>query len=285
MEADSILACSVRSCGRPLVRDARTYSCAAGHSFDRARSGYINLLQPQDRRSPAAGDAREAVEARARLLAAGVGSRLIAELVRLAGELAPGSCVVDLGAGSGEVLGALAAARGIAGCGIDLSVAAAEHAARSFPELTWVVANADRTLPVLSASVDLCLSIHGRRNGAEVARVLRPGGRWIVAVPAADDLAELRRAVLGVAPGEAHDGALAPEHLFESIERCEAREVQRLDRAALLDLLRGTYRGLRKSAAERVAGLDDLTVTLASDIRVLTLRDSPRPPPLRGVSG
>ena len=61
----------------------------------------------------------------------------------------------DLGCGSGELLGALAAARDICGAGIDLSTAAVERAARRYPALTWVVANADRRLPLLDASVHL----------------------------------------------------------------------------------------------------------------------------------
>ena len=59
------LSCPVRDCGLALAANARwaperTFSCPAGHTFDIARRGYVNLLQPQDRKSSAAGDAREA---------------------------------------------------------------------------------------------------------------------------------------------------------------------------------------------------------------------------------
>ena len=37
--------------------------CPRGHSFDVARSGYINLLQPQERRSRNPGDSADAVAA------------------------------------------------------------------------------------------------------------------------------------------------------------------------------------------------------------------------------
>jgi len=56
-----VLACSVRGCGLPLTRRDRALVCSAGHAFDIARSGYINLLQPQDRRSLVAGDSKTAV--------------------------------------------------------------------------------------------------------------------------------------------------------------------------------------------------------------------------------
>ena len=46
------------------------------------------------------------------------------------------------------------------------------------------------------------------------------------------------------------------EPQFELIERSVIREAVELDRASLLDLLQGTYRGARRAAAERVAALD-----------------------------
>ncbi len=172
------LACSVRDCGLPLDRRARTFVCPRGHSYDVARSGYVNLLQPQDRRSLNAGDSKEAVEARARLLAMGVGRALVDEVVQqaLALSLSERPIVVDLGSGSGDTLAALATARTIEGIGLDLSTAAAECAARRFPTLTWVVANADRRLPLLDGRVDLVLSLHGRRNPLECARIIAPNG-------------------------------------------------------------------------------------------------------------
>ena len=46
-----MLLCPVRDCHLALVREGQRVLCARGHSFDVARSGYINLLQPQERRS------------------------------------------------------------------------------------------------------------------------------------------------------------------------------------------------------------------------------------------
>lgn len=252
------------------------FVCARGHSFDVARSGYVNLLQPQDRRSLSAGDAKEVVAARAGLLTAGVGRAIVDAFVQCAAGLAlcDDPLVVDLGAGSGDVLAALAARRPITGVGIDLSIAAVEHAARRFPALTWAVANADRRLPLLDGSVDLVLSLHARRNPVECARVLAAGGFLLVAVPAHDDLIELRALVQGVGVERDRADGLLGEHdpLFTLVERASVRERRRLDREALLDLLRSTYRGERASAADRVAALASLEVTLASDVFLFTRR-------------
>lgn len=270
--APSILACTVRNCGLPLERGERTFACPRGHAYDIARVGYVNLLQPQDRRSREAGDARAAVEARARLLAAGIGRGVLDAVVERAASLdLAGDAVVDLGSGSGEMLGTLADVMPIAGIGIDLSTAAAAHAARRFPDLTWAVANADRRLPLLDERVDLLLSVHARRNPAECARVLRPGGALLVAVPAADDLIELRAAVQGEGLERTRADAVLAEHqpFFRPVDRFVVRDRHRLERDRLVELLRGTYRGSRTSAVGRIESLDTLDVTLASDVLLL----------------
>lgn len=272
------LACSVRGCTRPLERRDRTLVCGSGHSYDIARSGYVNLLQPQDRRSLEAGDSRQAIEARASLLAAGIGRTLIETIANRVGRLAMGRLkaaptIVDLGCGSGDALAALTG-RAVTGIGIDLSTAAIEHAARYFPDRTWVVANADRRLPLLDGSVDVVISVHGRRNPTEVARVLVPTGHLLVAVPAADDLVELRELVQGERIERDRISSVLSEHqpLFELIERSVVRDTHDLDRGTLLSLLRGTYRGVRHSDAEQVAALTRMHVTLASELVVLRLK-------------
>lgn len=257
------------------MRVGRSWTCARGHSFDVARSGYVNVLQPQDRGSRAAGDSKAAVEARAHLLARGVGRSIAHRVIERAGSsVANEAVVVDLGSGSGETLEAIAEARHIVGIGIDLSTAAAELAARRCPSVTWVVANADRRIPVLDASAHLVISQHARRNPEECARVLQPGGHMLVSVPAADDLIELRQAVQGSGVLRPRADLVISEHAqdFDLVSREEVRDRHILDRAALLDVLRGTYRGARTSAAPRLDSLTELEVTFASDICLLRRR-------------
>ena len=67
-----MLLCTVRNCHMELVREERRLHCPRGHSFDVARSGYINLLQPQERRSKEPGDTAVAAAGRRRLHDRGV---------------------------------------------------------------------------------------------------------------------------------------------------------------------------------------------------------------------
>jgi len=265
----TLLACPVRACGEPLELQGRSLVCPRGHSFDLARSGYANLLQPQDRKSNRPGDPREAVEARRRLLDAGYGEpllkALLEEIHRLS--LPSGAAVLDVGCGEGYYLGSIARDRGFEACGVDLSAEAVDLAARRYPGVTWVVANADRSLPCASGAFDLVLSIDARLNGSEMRRVLKPEGRLLVAVPGPDDLVELREAVLG--EGRLRDRLeSAAERLagdFEMEARRTVRGSARLGPDAIRDALAATYR-VRESRRERIAALPEIEVTLSHEL-------------------
>jgi 23S rRNA (guanine745-N1)-methyltransferase len=270
------LLCPVRNCGEALSLQGRTYVCPRGHSFDVARSGYLNLLQPQDRKSPKAGDSREAVAARGRFLAAGYETpfvqALLATIARLG--LPERPLVLDVGCGTGFHLGEVAAALGVEAHGTDLSVPAIELAAKGHPEATFVVANADRFLPYAPGSFDLALSLTARRHGPALRRVLAEEGFLLVAVPGPDDLVELRTAVLGQTVlrdrGETTAEALAAE--FTLVERQTVRWSADLDADAVRDVLAATYRGARERERERSAALCGLAVTLSREILVFRPR-------------
>jgi hypothetical protein len=96
----------------------------------------------------------------------------------------------------------------------------------------------------------------------------------IVAVPAPDDLGELRQAVQGRRDERDRGAALIAEHqpFFAVRDKATLREQHTVSGGTLHDLLRGTYRGERASEAARADALDSLTVTLASDLYVFTRR-------------
>ena len=259
--------------------------CGAGHSFDRARSGYVNLLQPQDRRSRAPGDPKETVAARSRLAETDL-DRVLVDAVRAwARGLALGAedCLLDVGAGVGTLCGALARELPCRAFGVDLAAPAMDAAARRHPGATWLVANADRRLPFLDASVAALVTVKGPKRPDEFARVLAPGGELLVVVPGTDDLAELRTATSG--RGLAHDPAeRALERFaarFELVERRACRDRRTLDAAALADLARIAYRGVRRAEAARLAALPTLAVTTSATLLHLRPRGRPLPPAYR----
>lgn len=234
-----MLQCTVRNCRAPLVRDGRRIACAQGHSFDVAKSGYVNLLQPQDKRSKNPGDTAQAVAARRRTHERGVTGPLldgIAAMLRAHAD----DVVLDAGCGDGFYLGSLAARTGLDPHGIDISIPAVDAAARKYQGYEWVVANADRVVPYSDGAFTAVLSITGRMNAPEFHRVLRDGGRLLVALAAPEDLIELRgagrdrvdRTVATFAEGFALD------------EQRRVTTSAELDEAALEDVLHSIYRPL-----------------------------------------
>jgi 23S rRNA (guanine745-N1)-methyltransferase len=187
----NVLTCSVRNCGAPLPLAERVATCSEGHSFDRGKSGYWNLLQPQDSRARQPGDDRNAVAARRRLHDRGITEPFLDALIEMAQPTAT-MTVVDAGCGEGFYAGSIAERTGAAIVGIDISVHASDAAARRYPTCTWIVANADRQLPVADRACEIAMSITGRANASEFARVLRPQGIALIAVPSPEDLVELR---------------------------------------------------------------------------------------------
>lgn len=136
------------------------------------------------------------------------------------------------------------------------------------------MANADRRVPVLERRAALVMSLNGRRNPAETARILEPGGHLLVAVPAPDDLIELRALVQGQAVERPRGEALLAGHAehFDLVERSVVREHHRLARDQVMDMLLGTYRGRRTSAAARLEALPGMEITLAMEIFLLAPR-------------
>ena len=109
-------------------------------------------------------------------------------------ELLPDSVVdlVDSGCGTGYYAAELLARRpALRALELDVSADAVVGAVRA-TGAPGVVADVWRALPVRSERADAVLCVFAPRNAAEFARVLRPGGRLVVATPAPQHLAQLR---------------------------------------------------------------------------------------------
>jgi 23S rRNA (guanine745-N1)-methyltransferase len=240
-----MLVCPVRDCGLTLAREERRVVCARGHSFDAARSGYFNLLQPQDRKSKQPGDTANAVQGRRRLHDLGVTQPLLDAIENLATATSE-DIVLDAGCGDGFYLGMLARKIGFDAHGVDISTAAVDAAAKRYTDCEWIVANADRFIPYADRSFSLILSITARMNSTEFRRVLRDDGRILVAIPAPDDLIELR--------GAGRDRVARTIETFTQdfklIDQRRATTTADLDARAISDVLHSIYRPMQSKPAE-----------------------------------
>lgn len=240
-----MLLCSVRDCRMPLRREGRRVFCERGHSFDIARSGYLNLLQPQDRRSRNPGDTVAAVKARRRLHDLSVAAPLFSGIAEML-PVTAADTVLDAGCGDGFYLGTVAERTGCEAHGVDISIAAVDAAARRYPKCEWIVANADRFVPFSDRSFSFVLSITARMNSSEFRRVLRDDGRLLVAIPSPEDLMELR--------GPGRDRMTRTVETFSAefalVDQGRVTTSVDLDASAVEDVLVSIYRPLRAQPVE-----------------------------------
>lgn len=271
--------------GDPLTQAEGAWRCAAGHSFDIAKQGYVNLLPVQNKRSNDPGDSKAMVAARQRFLNAGY-YQPIADAINHAAlsgapEDMPLSCL-DAGCGEGYYLRQLAQAASdntqLELIGLDISKWAAMAAAKqSFhkeqgrqkdPSATWVVGS-NANLPVQSASLDRLLCMFGFPVMSEFARVLRPGGILLQVEAGANHLRELREIIYPTLKPERSGAQLVPEGFTAQVAETVSYSLTLNGKESIADLLAMTPHLYRASAEgrERAAALETLTVSV--DVRVI----------------
>ncbi len=272
------LCCPV--CRAPLQGDDKQLRCGAGHSFDRARQGYWNLLLAHRKRSREPGDNAEMVQARHRFLEAGHYRPLSQRINRqLLARVPAGANIVDMGCGEGYYTARLETALATAGkgatlTGLDISKAAVRAACRRSKGIHWLVASG-AAMPLPDASVDILLVLFSRLMPQAFAELIKPGGHLLLAWPGADHLIELRRLIYREVRGSGFDpaGELAPLFAAGDSERVRYPFVLD-DPQQISDLLAMTphSRRLSAEARARLAACETLQLTLDVNIGVFQRR-------------
>lgn len=192
-----MLICPV--CSRPLQIQEKRACCEAGHSFDRAKEGYFNLLL-----SSAAGghgDDKAMLIARRAFLDKGYYGHLLETLKNICLDRFESGCtLVDAGCGEGYYTDAVCRALTERAVNVklfafDIAKDAAKMVARRMGENATVFVSSAYRMPLASGSADGILSLFAPFAREEYLRVLKPGGLLIRAYPLEDHLFELKKAV------------------------------------------------------------------------------------------
>ncbi len=218
MNLHTLLRCP--HCGTPLSRHDKSLRCDAGHSFDIAKAGYVNLLPPGKEKNARTGDERDMVKAREEFLSRGHYALISDTLADAAAPYTPReNCTVcDMGCGEGyhtcRFASRLAHLTGasVTAVGFDASKYAAERGCKravreGFLPKDGLGAPWDEKitvgflpgnlfhLPLADHSVNIALSMFAPVAGDEARRILTKDGILIVVSSGREHLLELRQRI------------------------------------------------------------------------------------------
>lgn len=185
------------NCGKSLSKTESGLRCENGHCFDRAKSGYYNLLLPQKGKQKFHGDNPLMVNARREFLEKGYYAPLreaLMESVQRYGEAE--SLLLDCGCGEGYYTEGVAAALDgkMQIAGIDISKNAVALAAKKCKAATFAVGSAFH-LPLEKESVQMLLQIFSPHCMEEFSRVLKKDGIFLEIFPGKQHLFDLKAAI------------------------------------------------------------------------------------------
>tara|TARA_R110001592_G_scaffold52649_5_gene161248 strand:- start:4444 stop:5352 length:909 start_codon:yes stop_codon:yes gene_type:complete len=197
----------------------KSLSCAQGHLFDYAKQGYLNLLLSQHKKSKHPGDTLKMVQARTHFLDQGfydsISHFLLNECID---KNLPSLPKTSDTKNSTQVLSYLDLACGegfythkvhdylrhntleksqydsLVCTGIDISTPAIKAACHRSKEIQWLISSLAR-IPLADNSQDLVTGLFFHFDLAEVARILKQDGYFIMATTGPNHLIELREQI------------------------------------------------------------------------------------------
>ena len=247
-------------CKGELILDTNTKKCNNGHSYDRAKAGYYNLLLGV--KGGTHGDNAEMVEARRAFLSRGFYEPLADRLAALVTAHTPaGGCVLDAGCGEGyytSIIRDKCQQKCTYIAAFDISKDAMRETAKKKCADEYAVASAYH-IPVADESVDVMVNTFSPLAKDEVYRALKKGGHFVMAIPAEAHLFGLKSAIYDTPyKNEVADTTLEG---FTLVSEKELRYPLQLDTDAdIRALFMMTPYAYRTSAAgrERVLALREL---------------------------
>lgn len=183
-------------CKRELALvDLKVKKCPLGHSFDRAKEGYYNLLLGSSQ--GVHGDNAEMVRSRREFLSYGYYEPMRRRVGEMILSATPSMGVVlDAGMGEGyytsladELLRERDGKSFV--FGFDISKDAIRYAAKLYPHIFTAVASS-YDMPLADGCVDTVMNIFSPMAQAEVLRVLKSGGSFVMVYPGEEHLFGLK---------------------------------------------------------------------------------------------
>lgn len=185
-------------CREKLTDEVRSYICPNRHCYDKAKSGYVNLLLSNRMHTKLPGDNKLMVRSRKNFLDKGYYEILADSLCDEIRKYVRDGCkILDAGCGEGYYTEKIAAAVKDAKpeiVGVDISKTAADCAAKRTKSARFAAASVFH-LPIETESCDIVTNLFAPCCGEEFHRVLKRNGIFIMVIPAGRHLWQLKCAV------------------------------------------------------------------------------------------
>lgn len=164
---ERVFVCPV--CRAVLRANGRSLRCASGHTYDMARSGYVNLLPPGRKSNARSGDPDSMVRARREFLSGGYYDRYVREAAALAAPFFGGGVMLDAACGEGHHTLILAESlRPALAVGIDASKKAADAAAKAAAKFSSMAAKASsKVANTLSTAANYLSAVSEADSGSD----------------------------------------------------------------------------------------------------------------------
>lgn len=194
MKTDIANALICPHCASPLRREGNSVLCEHRHTYDIARSGYVNLHNTSSKKQ--SGDSKEMAAARTAFLDTGAYARFMEEIRKAAGT---GEVLVDAGCGEGYYTVSLSG-NFEHSYGFDLSrdsvmTAAKRARAAGAGERCFFGVASVYSLPIADGSADCVTNIFAPCVEEEYVRILKNGGLLVVACAGVHHLEGLKAAL------------------------------------------------------------------------------------------
>jgi len=215
----NVITCPV--CGGALHRENRSLICPASHTFDVAKSGYVNMLPPGKEKNARTGDEKDMVRARVEFLSRGYYNGISSAAADVISEFFHGEgtlVLCDMGCGEGHhtcrIAGELHDKNGcgVLALGFDASKYAAECACKLAKSKGWLprdgiggeCSSAVQCafmpgnlfhLPVADGTVNCAVSMFAPIAGEETRRILADDGILVVVSSGRDHLLQMRELI------------------------------------------------------------------------------------------
>jgi len=268
----TFLTCPI--CNEKLEKTENSLKCPKNHSYDFAKSGYINLLNPGKKNNAKTGESKEMIKARTSFFETGAYGKIRDFLCEIIAPMKKG-VIIDAGCGEGYYDESMASSfPDSTVIGFDMSKHGAEHGAKSMRMKkitnTFFAVSNIFNMPVDSESADIIVNMFAPVSYDEFARVLKKGGYLIIGASGKDHLYEMKKAIYDtVHLNEFNDHENA---FFEKIEVKNLKYVAEIHGSeAIMSLFTMTpyYHHTSSFDKEKIMALDTLNTTVEVDFTIL----------------